>query len=780
MSRAAVVALLLVAAPAACAAERQARYAAVLSGGERIDGDRLTGWHTAEERPQLGATPLFGAASPLRWLRCRQRKLGEPPEAYVEFTTGDRLPGVVVDYRTGNEDRWHPLPPHLVVRTTLAFEPPLNKPVPEIRVLTRYVRRIVWQRQAGLAYNPGTALDRDGRSLAFRAARFRRGEMHLLDDTGERRIDWDHLAEIHLPASEPAAVWCEQLAALCPSLGTRLLQIDTSSGLIATASQARFAARFEGNSADPDRWVHGIQPAWSLDILWVPFREIAVYRSFAPTEVPLSQLPPRRVLRHAALLDQRPWQVDRSLLGAPLQNAAHEFGFGLGVAGGDELLFELPPGARSLRTAFCLDRAAGSGGCVRPRVRLKGGSTQTLWEGAVVTGSEQVLDSGTLALGSSKGPQTLSLEVDPLLTGQPRRADPLDIRDFANWCEPLLELDPAAVAQELSHRLEQRFLAWRGWTLNRAEDVERSEVQVVFLNSGSIPGSFEPAIAARGRPLVLRREVTLGPRDKWLIVAATTPRGAGPAPQLEVRIDGQPAVVLEVPSARGDAPEARPLSVALTAQRGDSSRPVSIEIRQLPTEHGRPVQYAAIEIAEQLPTLYQALGPLELPIKIDAGQPIAARFVDRDGSGRPAWELAAGGRYRLQLPAELRVRAKPAWGEVRLVRFAVKKRGGGRVSLELQAAQPRAAPARYDLGQGEPSYGQANRVWHRPLTDDWITITRDLFVDFGDLDVQAIVLGCPDGEAAYISQVDFAISPADFELHPIGNTHAGQTDAPPR
>jgi len=62
--------------------------------------------------------------------------------------------------------------------------------------------------------------------------------------------------------------------------------------LSATASLATFTARFEGNSADPDRWVHGLQPAWSLDILWIPFREIAVYRLFWPTQVPLSRLLP--------------------------------------------------------------------------------------------------------------------------------------------------------------------------------------------------------------------------------------------------------------------------------------------------------------------------------------------------------------------------------------------------------------------------------------------------------------------------------------------------------
>ena len=41
---------------------------------------------------------------------------------------------------------------------------------------------------------------------------------------------------------------------------------------------------------------------------------------------------------------------------------------------------------------------------------------------------------------------------------------------------------------------------------------------------------------------------------------------------------------------------------------------------------------------------------------------------------------------------------------------------------------------------------------------------RDLVADFGNLDVQSIAVGCPDGEAALFDHVYLARSRADLEL----------------
>src|SRR4029453_9527113 len=90
-----------------------------------------------------------------------------------------------------------------------------------------------------------------------------------------------------------------------------------------------------------------------------------------------------------------------------------------------------------------------------------------LWEGPILVGSEKVVDTGPISLAAhSSGPQTIVLQVDAMLFGQPAGADPLDIRDEADWCDPLLDIDPVTVQAELDQRLGQRFFAWRGWNVH--------------------------------------------------------------------------------------------------------------------------------------------------------------------------------------------------------------------------------------------------------------------------------------------------------------------------
>src|SRR5205823_10768721 len=98
MIRLAVFLLLTVAS--AHAAERPQRFVSLLASGKRIESDRLTNWHLTNGVPHLGTTSLFDFADPLRWLRDRSHRLGGEPEAFVEMVNGDRLPGVVIDYRS--------------------------------------------------------------------------------------------------------------------------------------------------------------------------------------------------------------------------------------------------------------------------------------------------------------------------------------------------------------------------------------------------------------------------------------------------------------------------------------------------------------------------------------------------------------------------------------------------------------------------------------------------------------------------------------------------------
>jgi hypothetical protein len=750
------------------AAERVPRYAAILTSGQRLEGSKLGDWHDERAMPRLDGKPLLEASAPLRWLRDRSQPLAELPPAYVEFTSGDRLPGIVVDYRSGLEDPYQPLPPHLVVRVALEFEPPGNRPVAEIRVLAHFVRRIVWQGRSRQPYQPGTVLYRDGRTVPFRALRQRPGAVHLLLAEGDRQVPWNDLAEIHFPQIDPWAAWFDELALLCPTAETRLIELETSAGLVATASLARWAPRFEGNSSDADRWVHGVQPAWSLDILWIPFRQIAYYRSFATHELPLTRIAPQTIVYRGGLAGTRGAQLNRNVLGTPLRSRTLDFGFGFGVSGGTELSFDLSPHVRALQARVCLDRAAGSGGCIRPRILAGEAGGQVLWEGPVMVGSDAIADTGTIALPDTAGPRrSIVLQIDPVLEGKPAGADPLDIRDHANWCDPVLELDPAAVERELTQRLAQRLALDRGWTAEPlAGTLAEAGLEITSHRHESVPGWFAPAVQVKEQPLVLRRELTIDPRDRWLIVAAVRPKHRRDETRIEVRIGGEPVGAFVVPQGQDNPHDDRPLAISLAGPVRDKPLLAQVEIRQLPDSRNSAVHYRAILPARQLPTLHELLDDDAAMEPLVPGQAGAAELTSDDRySGARALRVTPDGQFRLPLETPLRIRERPNWDEVRLLRLAVKKQGGGRVAFELDDAQPRTMPARYDLGEGEPAYGHAKRV-HDRLPQHWVVITRDLYADFGNIDLRGIVVGCPDGDAALIDHVYLARNHADFEQVP--------------
>src|SRR5687768_2912414 len=164
--------MLILCAPAAVLADKPPRYSALMTAGQRLTGEKLADWHDKGAVPKLDAQPLLDASNPVRWLRDRSLPQPMTPMAYVEMHTGDRLPGLVADYRTGKEQPFLPLPPHLLITPHQQLEPPRKPEIAEIRVTLSSVRRLVWQRRSRQAYQPSTAFFRDGRSVAYRAIRF--------------------------------------------------------------------------------------------------------------------------------------------------------------------------------------------------------------------------------------------------------------------------------------------------------------------------------------------------------------------------------------------------------------------------------------------------------------------------------------------------------------------------------------------------------------------------------------------------------------------------------
>lgn len=747
-----------------------ARFAARLADGTLVEGRELTEWFKPDAAPKLNNQALLDAARPLVWLRDRSLTPAEPPVAFVELFSGDRLPGTVSGYQREDPAALDQEFAHWIVEPTARLRPPRRVERPEIRVLAKYVRRVVWQRRRLDRYQPGTLFTRDGKAFSFRTARIGDGYLTLLLADGPRRVSFAESAELHLPVGENFDPYWDELAVLAPDGQTRLIQVETDDGLVATASQRYFTAYAIDGAKTSDGWVHGLQPAWSADLLWVPLERTLLRRMFAPHELLLSRVPPAPRPASAGPTSPWPWQLNRNVQGGLLRSGGQDYGWGFGVHAFSELRFALPPLARTFRTGVALDYTAGTGGCVQARIFCGPTSGPPLFQTPILVGAQNVVPSGNLVLPPADGkPRELVLQVDPAHANRPPGADPLDIRDMTDWLDPVVELDAERLREELRRRLPYQIAAWKDWTVTAAAP---GSCTLQLQEPAGRPGNFLRSIGITKDPLLLTRQLPLGRDDRWLLLAASQDKTRERGPVVQVRIDGEIALEQPVPFRENARAVVNPLVLSLADYRRTAGAEVRIEIRQTAAADEVPVAWRGIAVAAELPMLrplfedtgrFTSVGP-------DEAAPAAPATLveDERHSGRAAVKLPAGRRYRLVLPDKLAIREQPAWGEYRFLRFAWRKSGAGRACLELEHPDSALRPARYDAGQGEPSYGKAQRVWDKPLPDSWIVETRDLTADFGPLDVTALVLSAPDGEAVLFDHLYLARTRDDFQYLPGG------------
>jgi hypothetical protein len=487
----------------------------------------------------------------------------------VELVGGDVLPGRVMGVRSGGDSAAQALPMHLLVAPSPALDKPSSPGRAAIRVPARWVRRIVWQPVAR-EYRPGVLFTRDGRQTAFRSVRFGEDAVRLLVESGVEEVPLAEIAELHLPASDAWETYLEQLAALTAGPTDRLVRWETVDGLRATGSTARFQAWSPAMAEDPARWCHMLQPAWSLDPLWVPFRKIRM-RVYLPfQQVPLSWFAPVEVRQQSAFGGSWRWLCDRSVEGGPLTSGGRTFAWGFGVHALSELQFALPGCAVALRTRLGLDASAGDGGCVRASLLVQPGARK-LYESPILVGSRESFDTGRLTLGEASPDRRLVLLVDPVNTQRPAGADPFDIRDHFDWLEPELELDRQRLAAEVRTRAARLVPAWSGWDVQTASVAGARLVNQWFAQPADRSGYRLLASTADG-PLVLSRAVQVAPPADLLLIAVARPEDSAVS-RIEVRADGQPAAEFDVP----------------LAQPGRAIKPVEVSLADF---HGRRVQLA--------------------------------------------------------------------------------------------------------------------------------------------------------------------------------------------
>jgi len=772
------------------------RFTAVLGDGRRVTGDEVRLWNTTGSRPRLSGADLFDPVNPVTWIKDETLVDVRRPRSFVEFFGGDVLPGQVVAYSSGEENLDDRTLPFFLVEPDVTVDPPGRPPRSGLRVTARWLRRVVWERRQKSAYEPGTLFFRDGRSVGFRSVRWGRGEVRLLLEDGISRVSFDQIAELHLARVDPWTAYLDALSVLWLDASSRLMRLETVGGLRVTSSTERFRVTSHGSSLNPRSWVHIVQPAWSLDSIWLRHRSIRTRLYFAPHRLPLSFVEPVRSKREAILGGSWGWRTDRCVQGGALESGGTEYAWGFGVHARCELEFELHPCVRRFRARVGLDRAVGTGGCARAEVTLRrdvsdgiigdepqeggrqiavdedsagevGARDRRLWQSGILVGSSRVEDSGELDLrGASDRKERLLLVVDPLVDHRPPGADPFDIRDSVDWLEPVLELDGDALRAAVAARLRSVLPVFRGWTVRRADGAP-AEFRNRWDPSGGDLGAFRLQLLTDPKGVEISRRVSAVDARRWLFAAVSRVPGTAGDAHVELSPSGEDPVRFDVPVRDGGGATPRALVSAMRAHGHDD---MDVRLRIVGSRQEVEVDVRALELTDHLPGLREifddrtrtlsTLGDVEGTALLDWRQP-------RDGVA--CLRLSSPGILRVDFSHRpLAIRERPVHGEYRYLRVAWRKSGGGRVGVGIGHGgswgppEGRRQPSfRFDQGRGEPLLGSARRL-SREVAERWAMHEIDLAQHFGDFPLTGIELHSPDGATASFDHIWLARTREDW------------------
>ena len=366
-----------------------------------------------------------------------------------------------------------------------------------------------------------------------------------------------------------------------------------------------------GNS---NSWSHILQPVWSLDPLWTPFHSIRMRWSFAPEQVPLCRVPPASTVSPPFL----PRFINRSSTGRPLRSGADEYAWGFAVHAYSELRFPLPKFASAFRSRIGLDQVVGPGGCARARVYVGSTTGKCAYESPLLIGSKKTVDTGRIPLGLRReGSKRLVLQADPANRDSPPGADPLNIRDKLNWLDPRLELDKAALQEQVRRHVGPLLAASPGWKL-------RVDWRGVYTWTSHFDEKVEPGarrfwtmLEAQGQPLSLRREMTIGPKDKWLAVHLGLPTGENPGPDaVSLRVGERRVQARKIPIRQLWQDRPAPLVFPLAQYQG---KKITLELTQAPG--GKPLHWQAVSTLAVPPPAYRLVDIMEFVGKSDMKVP---------------------------------------------------------------------------------------------------------------------------------------------------------------
>ncbi len=778
-----VLGMLLCASPTTVVAAE--RYFGVFRDGAVAVDAEIRDWNDVGAVPKLADRELFAANNPVQWIIDRQQPAPSIPDSYVEFFGGDRLAGEVVGYRAGAESPFDAQPPHLLVRSAGEVQSPDELQATVTRVGLERVRRIIWEHRGAGAYRPATVVLRNGGEVTFRSVRWTDAGVSLLTEQGLRSIPWSDLAELHFPQQDEWQTYVEALTVLSPDLKSPLLTVETADGHRCTASTSRMQARHWGDRNRPEAWLHLLQPEWALDPLWIRYRTCTSWTAFLPEEPPLSWMSPSSIEQTSVFSSVWLWQPNRSTLGERLKAKDREYTSGFGVHASTDLKFLLPASAKGFRSWAALDPSVGQGGCVNLAVIADG--SRGLFQRDTLVGAQDPIDTGWLNWnpGSVK---SLTLRADMARDNRPAKADPFDIRDITNWCAPTLQLDPLTLAKDVATAQQRRGAVLPGWSLSEV-DAASILSKSVFDSTDTRDLRFRKVLRTRDRFVIASRSIKVGADHRWLSLAISRFAENTAASTVQIKIDGRSAGEFEVPLRQGPI-DPDPLLVPVHDFQG---RTVTVEaVLYSPTETSF-VDWRGLALTTERPGVRQLFEDDEALVKtLRADRPVVETATEPVFSGKISLKMNPGVVEAPQyFEAPAAVVELPKLGQYRFLVFAWQGTGErlvlrlaheGRLGTSIaEGLIGRGAAARnrlrrrsiedrglrygfsYDIGSQKPEELPPLRL-ERAVPKDWRFESRDLFGDFGSLQLTGLGLECAEGGSGYFDHLYLARTPQDVDF----------------
>ena len=367
-------------------------------------------------------------------------------------------------------------------------------------------------------------------------------------------------------------------------------------------------------------WRHIIQPAWTLDALWVPFGGICMRWSFPPDRLPLSRVHPTASVNPAL----QPWRLNRNSRGQMLRSGGQQYGWGFGVHAYSELAFALPKCVTSFRSRLGLDRIVDTGGCARARVFLGSTAEKPLYASGLLIGSNKTVDTGPIAIETpANGPKRLVLQADMAHRDRPSGADPLNIRDKLDWLEPVIGFDPAGLQEAVDRKIVDQQGAWKGWTVKFDKRGGYSWAGRFQKDRPTERGSFRTMLQAGKHPLVLSRSIAVGPDDNWLTVDAdrSTAIGTSRPAAVSLRIDNKTIKPENLPVRQAWQRKDAPMVFAIRQYR---RKKVTLELTQ-PTGSTEIVGHT-VGLSGELPQEYRIAAALKKVMALRDAAPLPAKW----------------------------------------------------------------------------------------------------------------------------------------------------------